>query len=122
MVRPGLKVAAAVLGSVALAGVVAPPAANASEPSVQVEVCNDTGRRMGVAIDGRNQHGQWTKMDSYGSVWSGGCALMGGWWWSIGHSVQIFYKPDASSQQPATTWCYLETSLRDGSTKTCRIR
>lgn len=112
---------AAVLGAVALAGAVAPPA-GASQPSVQVEVCNDTGRRMAVAIDGYNQHGQWTRMGSYSSVWAGGCGLQGGWWWAIGKSVGIHFKPDASSRQPAVSWCYLETSLRNGGTKTCRIR
>lgn len=65
---------------------------------------------------------KWTSMPSYSSMWAGGCGLQGGWWWAIGHSVQISYKPDASGQRPAVVGCYLETSLRDGSTKTCRIR
>lgn len=121
MVLPGFKAAATVLASVAIAGVVTAPAAYASEPSVRIQVCNDTGRRLGVGIDGRNQHGQWSSTPTYMSVWAGGCAT-DGWWWAIGHTVQIYYKPDASTQQPAVVGCHLERSLRDGSTKTCRIR
>lgn len=122
MLRSGLKVVVAVLASVAVAGVVT-PAANASERSVQVQVCNDNseGRPFRFKLFGRNQNGQ-ESTSGYSVVQGHGCTLQGGWWWSVGSTVQITFNfADKPIPRGDLDFCGLESSLRDGSTKTCRI-
>src|SRR5689334_11880896 len=121
MVRSGLKAVAAVLASVALAGVVAPPAANASLRSVQVQVCDDNSRPFNFKIFGRNQNGQEVQT-GYSLVRGGGCTLQAGWWWAVDSYVQIIFNfADNPIPRGDRAHCTLEPGLRDGSTKTCRI-
>ncbi|MCP2241964.1 hypothetical protein [Lentzea aerocolonigenes] len=99
-------VAAAVLGT--------PGLAQASSPSVQLELCNTRPESGEFEITGRNQHD--TRVSSPILIISGGgCRLFANWWWKTSQTVSVAARRGGSLSGVSFT---ISSAERNGSTVT----
>lgn len=99
-------VVAAVLGT--------PGLAQASSPSVQLELCNTRPESGEFEITGLNQHD--ARVSSPILTISGhGCRLFANWWWKTGQTVSVAVRRGGSLVRPSLT---ISSAERNGSTVT----
>jgi FlaG/FlaF family flagellin (archaellin) len=112
--RPLRKVAAVAFAVVGISGLAMTGSAQASSPSVQLKVCNNSGdSAANITIAGYNQNGAYvTSPDVYVPADSA-CTTLAHWWWSTGQTVTVTW---SLSYARDTTYCGLASTLKNGST------
>jgi hypothetical protein len=108
---------ALVVAAVVAAGLGSPGLAQASSPSVQLELCNTRPESGDFEITGLNQHN--ARVSSPILVISGrGCRLFANWWWKTGQTVSVAARRGGSLIGASIT---ISSSERNGSTLTYPI-
>jgi len=104
---------ALVVAAVIAAGLGSPGPAQASSPSVQLELCNTRAESGDFEITGLNQHN--TRVSSPILFISGqGCRVFANWWWKTGQTVSVAARRGSLTVAPLT----ISSSERNGSTLT----
>lgn len=119
MYSPARKAVMAGLAALAISVLAVPGTASAEAglyPSTQIEVCNTASSDREVGIFGRNQNDDWVDT-SFGTIGkNGGCRSVGGWWWRVNRSVEVWWRspggkwtfdPYWVSENHRPKWCTL---------------
>jgi hypothetical protein len=112
MFRLWRKAAAAALAAVFISGLAAGPAA-ASEPSVQIQVCNASSYRQLTWITGLNQNGDKVRWGPV-TLQHESCIVTENYWWKTDQSVVVEHAIPSvyffTTSYPIASWAH------DGST------
>ncbi len=117
------RISIGALAGVCLTGLAMTGTAQASYPSVKVQVCNKTDKDRTYEIEGQNQNGAWVRYTRSPVVPRGGCHTAD-WWWKTNQNVKVSTAPTVWKPftNPWTSrYFILPADARNGSTRTVAI-